>query len=425
MTPNRMFPLGAVAMLVLSGCLGPTTVRLEPITPPPGISARVSAEVETSALALNGGTLVVTLLKAGTTDRISNAKLSLVGPTLGAAINRLGNDVSFSPLIPGSYELRVSAPGYKTQVEGNITLEANQELTRTIALEPEGGTVSGRVVVGGTPIWGARVLLGEAWTFTDQEGRFTLTGVGAGPGTLKVRKGGYQNLDRSVTVSGATSAGDLSLTAKATARTVAIANPTQTWGDSTIDAQLIGLKSAVNGASDLNWTLSPGNADVRLVASPKATLNAEEYQRFVAGGGTLIVTGEWAGFGDYDPEAANALTRPFGLALRPDLVRVAGQTSNREWVAASVASSLPVSSNVDGLMLRTGSSVMTNPLATILATTGTNGYRVQAFSTGQQTLAAAMPHGDGLVIVVGDTSAWVGSSLEVGNREFMLNLFRW
>src|SRR5690606_18558834 len=117
------------------------------------------------ALALNGATLTISLFKAGSEERLNGASLSLVGPTLGAAEIRLGTNATFGPLIPGSYRLRVSAPGYKTLVEGNITLDAKQALERKVELEPEGGTVTGRVVSGGAPVWGARVLLGDVWTF--------------------------------------------------------------------------------------------------------------------------------------------------------------------------------------------------------------------------------------------------------------------
>jgi len=423
----------AAGVLLLTGCPGAPTVTLEPIQRPPGIAARVDGEVERTALALNGGLLIVSLVKAGSGERISNASVSLVGPTLGTGTIRQATDIEFAPLIPGAYQLRVSAPGYKTQVEGNITLDAKQTLERKIELVPEGGTLTGTVTANGQPVWGARVLSGDAWTFTGQDGKFSLSGVAAGAGTLKIRKGGYQGLDQSVTVNGAASLGTLSLSALGGNRTVALVNPADSFGGGTqtvgseFKAFLDGLNNGLARASSLE------SAQVRLLVSPRLTSagvgaapDAAATREWVAGGGTLIVTGEWGGFGDYNPEAINKLTRPFGLAVRPDLVRISGQTPQSEWVPATVNPAFPVSRGASALKLYTGCSVMASPMATAIASSGASGYRVQAFTTGEQTLAAAVPYGNGLVVLVGDTSAWVGNHLnEAGNRQFMLNLFGW
>jgi hypothetical protein len=112
--------------------------------------------------------------------------------------------------------------------------------------------------------------------------------------------------------------------------------------------------------------------------------------------------------------------------VRPDLVRISGQSTQREWISAGVNPVLPLSRNVSSVALYTGASVMASPMATTLASTGAGGYRVQALNVGVQTLAAAVPYGDGLVVLIGDTSAWTGSHVsKAGNRQFMLNLFGW
>ena len=427
MTTFRVVPAALMAsILLLTGCPGPATVKLEPIPRPPGVVARVDGEVEQTALALNGGQLLVSLVKAGTGERISNATFSLVGPTHGTGTIRQATDIAFSPLIPGAYQLRVSAPGYKTQVDGNITLEAKQTLERKITLVPEGGPLTGTVMANGQPVWGARVILGDAWTFTGQDGSFSLSGAPSGAGTLKIRKGGFQKLDQAVTVGGAASLGTLSLSAQGGARTVALVNPGDSFGggvktvESEFKALLDGLGTGLARASNVE------TANVRLLVSPRTTPDVGAMQTFVSSGGTLIVTGEWGGFGEYDPEALNRLTRPFGLAVRPDLVRISGRTTQSEWISASVNPVLPASRNVSSLALYTGASVMASPMATAIASTGASGYRVQALNVGDQTLAAAVPYGDGLVVLIGDTSAWTGSHVsQAGNRQFMLNLFGW
>jgi hypothetical protein len=432
MTSFRALTALSASLVLLTGCPGPATVKLEPIPRPPGVVARVDAEVELTAQALNGGTLVASLFKAGTTERIANASFSLIGPTLGSGEIQRGTDIAFYPLIPGSYALRVSAPGYvplvdreiaftvKTKEDGTTELEPKL-IERRLELTPEAGTVTGTVTSGGKPLWGARVLMGESWTFTGQDGSFKLTGV-AGSGTLKVRKGGYHGQDRLVTVSGETRTDAFSLAERGGKRRVELVNAGQHFAGGTTVGDILG--SLLQDASIT--TMGPGPVDVRLLASPKVTPDIAETQAFVRAGGTLIMTGEWGGFGDYDPAALNALARPFGLAVRPDLVRIAGQTTQSETISATVNPALPASRDASSVKLFTSSSVMATPMAVTLADSGASGYRVQAASAGAQTLAAAVPYGDGLVVLVGDTSAWAGSHLnEPGNRQFMLNLFGW
>lgn len=424
---TRLLRLGLPLALLLVGCPGIPTVKLQPIPRPPGVVAQVEADVERTALALNGAMLTLSIVKAGTEERLTNVTVSLVGPTLGAATIERGNAVSFTPLIPGSYQLRVSAPGYKTLVEGNITLESKQTLERKIELEPEGGTITGRVLSGGQAVWGARVRLGDVWAFTEKDGSFTISGAGAGAGTLSVRKGGYAGHDQAVTVKGATSVGDLNLGALGGKRAVMLVNASESFGGGvkTVGSELMALRDAVSATSTLSWTGTPAEANVRIYASPKVAGDVAELQGFVSGGGTLVITGEWGGFGDYDSAAVNAMARPFGLAVRPDLVRMAGQAQS-EWITASPNPAMAPSQGVSALKLYTSASVMALPMAVKLAGTGANGYRVQAVNNGDQTLAAAVPYGDGLVVLVGDTSAWTGTHLgEGGNRQFMLNLFGW
>lgn len=423
MQPWRSLFAAVMASLLLAGCPGPQPAKLEPITRPPGVSARVDAEVEQTAMALGGGTLLVSVVKADTREPILGATVSLIGPTLGSVVIDKRVSASFSPLIPGTYQVRASAPGYVVAVEGNMKLEAKQVLEREIVLKPVTGTVSGRVLSNGTPVWGARVLLGDVWTFTGQDGGFSLEG--AGSGTLSVRKGGLEPLNRDVALNGEVRLGDLGLAPAAGKRRVRLMNPLQAFGAGSVATALDGLMNAVSLQAGLERTETPGQEAVRLLASPKAAVDAAEYQQFVASGGTLVVTGEWGGFGDYDPAALNALTRPFGLAVRPDLVRIAGQ-ANSEMLAAALNPVLRPSQGVDALKLYTASSLVSLPPAVTLADSGASGYRVQAMATGAQTLAAAIPHGDGLVVLVGDTSAWTTSHLgEAGNKQFMLNLFGW
>jgi len=86
-----------------------------------------------------------------------------------------------------------------------------------------------------------------------------------------------------------------------------------------------------------------------------------------------------------------------------------------------------------GIELFESCSLLAPAPAVPLASTGSGGFRVTALLSGDFVLAAARPYGRGMVVAVGDTSAWAtpgtqgsGSNLDVpDNRAFILDLFRW
>ena len=94
----------------------------------------------------------------------------------------------FREVTPGRYTLRVWYPNGPRR-DLDIELRAGEE--RVIEVRPKGGAAVKGVVVGpgGGPVAGVDVAwMGEkhANTNTDERGRFNLTGLDAGPGTVKV-----------------------------------------------------------------------------------------------------------------------------------------------------------------------------------------------------------------------------------------------
>lgn len=122
---------------------------------------------------------------------------------------------AFSDLPPGSYELRVSAPGqgsrYGAASLPAVLVTTEREPSGRIRLAPADAALaptrlSGRVLRGDTsprqPAVGARVRLRGDTTVvrTAADGRFTLSGLNAGSPTLEVVAQGYQTLTRAVTL---------------------------------------------------------------------------------------------------------------------------------------------------------------------------------------------------------------------------------
>lgn len=134
---------------------------------------------------------------------------------LDRQVSRPDGLYAFAGLPPGSYQLRVSAPGAGTRY-GTASLPAvlvadARDAGGRIRLAPADAAlaptrISGSVLRGDTtpakPAAGARVRLrGEGLTVhADDDGRFTLAALPAGRSTLEVVAQGYRTLTQVVTL---------------------------------------------------------------------------------------------------------------------------------------------------------------------------------------------------------------------------------
>ncbi len=430
-------------MLLLAGC--PSPVNLAPAKRPPDFVAHKVVDPSTGLVfeageAIAGGRLTIKLLKAGTGERVADAKVTVIGPTLASGTSAANLDLSLQPLEPGTYHVRVEAPGYVTVSSAPITLSTQTSTTVSYELAPAGGEITGRALdASGNPLPGAWVSHGDSYAFADATGAFRLTGVPTGTQEIAVAKTGYtpSAVSAAVTASGA-ALGDVRLTSRP--RTVYLENAGQAFGNSTVGNSLSALMTAL---TNNGFTLQAQQSDptIRVVASPTsaaigdAAARSESLRSFVAAGGKLVLLGEWGGFLNYNPDTLNRLAEPFGLAFNPDLVRLSG-SSNPGWIhLPGVAPALPAVSPVpNGIQLFDSCSLLAPAPAVPLASTGAGGFRVSAVMNGDFRVAAARPYGRGLVVAVGDTSAWAnpatrgaGSSnlAEASNEAFILDLFRW
>ncbi len=109
-------------------------------------------------------------------------------------------------LDPGTYDIRVSAPGFSTELQQGIHVTASATATANVALLVP-GLVSGKVIEadGATPIQGATVSLYDdpvaiASVITDAAGDYVLQGVHPGIRTLRAVMPGYVPAQRNVTI---------------------------------------------------------------------------------------------------------------------------------------------------------------------------------------------------------------------------------
>lgn len=440
---KRALPVVALA-LTMTGCPwwgteatpSPTPAPTTPVgspTPTPGapVSTR---EVLVSGPAVVNGQVVVTTRDAATGAAISGARVILTGPTMGTGLTEAGT-LALDPLEGGTYSVYVEAAGRVVTLAEGVVVQPPASTSVVVTLPKAGGVLMGQVVdEAGTHLAGARVTAGLVSTVCDADGTYELHGLAAGATvTVAGHKTGYGHATLTTTVGDGDRALNKLVLAAGTRR-FALENRDEPLGSGMVGEALRDLRAAL--VAD-GWTeVAPGAArEATLIASPRASWvtssRVSDLEARVRSGETLIVTGEWGGAPDYSPEAATRLVSPYGLAVRPDLVRSAVGTKTG-WL--SLTANIPWLRLCD-LMLFESASVFAPPPAMGIAYAGTDTYRIMAGSQGP-CMVAARAWGRGLVVVTGDTTAWTSGIIPgktsgdvhlgaANNRDFMLSLFRW
>ncbi|MBM3268678.1 MAG: carboxypeptidase regulatory-like domain-containing protein [Candidatus Sericytochromatia bacterium] len=375
-------------------------------SPDPGVSLLPAGSSDGPILARprNGGRLEVDL--AATAGR-RDVVLSLIGPDLAYTRAEAGTKVVFHSLATGSYLLLAegeSRPSARRSVE---IKELRATVSVAVDLPAEAAVVSGIVRdAQGKPLAGARVGNGATWRLTGADGQYA---IAASP--LEVHKTGFAT----ATASG----GDVRLAA----RPLFVSFENDPFGADRSTA----FKSAANRMRALGWTVGNNleTADVRVVAAPAATIgtSADALGRFVRDGGKLVVTGDWGGAGAFSPSALNKVLLPLGAAIGQDLIRHAG--SSPEWLRlAPEQLAAGLAQDVRAVLLPWSATTWAVPPFQDLAGAPGGSYRVQAAAA--RAVVSARAVGPGLVVVVGDTSAWLdpdGISRE-DNARFFENVLR-
>lgn len=454
----RLVPLAAtLVMLTVTGCPwpwgptptpsgSPTPTQPPVVTPTPG-QPTLNREVFVSGTAIVNGVLTVRTVKAGTQETLADCTISLSGPTPARGVTSSTQDMRFDPLEAGTYTVRVAAPGYATRVIEGVGINPATPAAVTVELTPQAGKALGRVVTqGGAAIAGARVSSGGAVAFTGADGSYALEGLNPGNNTLTIAKTGFAPTTTTVSVNGQdATVGDVALASRDLV--VAFENPDQTYdvlsGGATrsVATALAPLRTAL-AAAGFTVQDDATTPAIRVVVCPTAEFASpatiDRLRTFVADGGKLVLLGEWGGALRYNPEALNRIATPFGLAFHPDLVRSSQNAGQAGWVRVpGISGPMPaVEAMPQGITLFESSSLFVLPPALGIAYAGSGGYRVAAVGSDGPCMAAVRTYGAGMVVGVGDTSAWTAGAItgnshddgnlgETNNRQFMLNLFRW
>lgn len=433
---RRPLLLGLFAVpLAMAACQNTNVVQPPPPTPTPSFvapSIPPGGQYSDSGIQVSGGSLYVKL--SGGSGAVSNATLSLYGPTLATSAVDSTGQATLSPLEPGGgYRLVVTAPGYATQEVGNITITKKQTTPEQLTLS-QGATVSGHVTAGGQPVAGAVVSDGLNSALTDSQGAYRLDGVAPKSMTLTCSKPHYQTGSQTanVTAQGATGV-DFSLAATPP---VAYFDPSVSPGIPL--AKFQGLQQALQNDGWQIASQAPTQGGAWVLVSPSTsmpTATANQLSAFVAQGGKLIVFGEWGGFAGFQNPDTDALVHGYGLHFDPDLVRDPS-ASNPDWVTVnSFAPNNPAVAGVSTLKLYQACSVFGVGPAEVLAQTGASDYQVEDNAQAKPwAVLVGGPFKGGKAIAVGDASAFsdedtdgngVSNLSEGDNKRLVTQLFDW
>lgn len=275
----------------------------------------------------------------------------------------------------------------------------------------------------GHPLAGAVVASDKAATLTGADGRFRLPDSA---GTLTARKIRYASLKVSRSMD------RIVLTPED--RPVRVA-----WDQRWQSPAMEGLKGhlAANGFAITPVTdgALPEDQDLYVLASPSWFNQAayEEYLRQAGRGAKILLLGEWGGYDGIDLAACNSLGTKAGITFVAAAVRTYSDRTPEEWLTFRPSKELLGTDLAKGVRLFTAGALDLQPPALSLLATDGEGIRIQSWSRGVQSVAAAGPLGRGSLVALADTSLWTDETDSDGsahwksldNPAFAVSLLNW
>jgi YD repeat-containing protein len=171
------------------------------------------------------GTLTGTITRASNGTALSGATVQavLAGVIKATATSAADGTYSIGNLDPGTYDVRVLATGYSSEVRGGTVLSVNATTTVNVAMS-QPGSVGGTVTQsdGITPIAGAAVTvyagaMQKGTASTNGSGGYTISPLHPGTYTVQAANVGYRTKEQSAVINeNATTTANLSLDAAGT-----------------------------------------------------------------------------------------------------------------------------------------------------------------------------------------------------------------
>lgn len=425
-------PLSHTLPKLLPALLGSLTCSLLSACPAPNNSQ--NPQTQASALA-------TAQLQALVTDSAGKAasgvKLHFTHP-LESGLDRVSDGSGLADLTGlkagTAYLLTVTGAGFISReqiVQVPNAASKGTPLQLKVVLEKAGFALEGRITdASGQAVAGAAIVAGDTSVETNSDGKFSLS-LASAPAEITANKQGY----RSCTVSGS----GCQLQTQPIARRLRTIDNRQPLGLSANDfnsqAASLLADSRSAGYEVMAWPgqeLDPAR-DTLWLAAPAQAVSADEIRQlvaFVKAGGKLVVSSEWAGFGQLNLESLRNLLSNFGLAPGSDTLHQDSSLSIKLF-----ATDHPLVSGLKQLSLyRSGSvQLLQANKARLLAYSSADGYRISASVGGQGVLGSAVS-GKGKVVAIGDSSLWleddadgngVKNYAEADNSKLWKNVLSW
>ena len=186
-----------------------TTVPSGATTGPVVVTASGNSSAGFNLTVITTGTMTGTITRATGGAAVSGATVQavLTGIVKGTATTAANGTYTIGSLDPGTYDVRVSASGFATELRQNVSIAANVTTTTNASLwQP--GSISGVVtqtsnsaaIIGAA----ASMYLGPSQkgaTSTDGSGAYALSSLHPGAYTLQMASVGYRTKEQGVTIS--------------------------------------------------------------------------------------------------------------------------------------------------------------------------------------------------------------------------------
>lgn len=275
----------------------------------------------------------------------------------------------------------------------------------------------------GKPLAGAVVASDKAAALTGADGRFSLPDR---TGTLTVRKIRYT--PRMITPSSDR------IVLSPDDRKVRVAWD-QRWQSPGMEGLMGHLAANGFAVTPVSQGTLPEDQDLYVLPSPAWFTRAayEEYLRQAGRGAKIVVLGEWGGYDGIDLSACNALGTKAGITFVATAVRTYGDRATEEWLTFRATGSVLGGDFPQGVRLFTAGALDLAAPALSLLATDAEGIRIQTWSRGVQTVAAAGPLGRGSLVALADTSLFTDELGPDGsphwkaldNPAFAVSLLNW
>jgi hypothetical protein len=383
-------------------------------------------------------------------EPIKDAEVKLVSTNgINKTLKTNENGISFfTDIIENNfYDIEVTAKDFVSNKTNLKVDSSNKEVN--IKLYKNFATLKGTIVSeNDIPVESAVIKVGNNFTLSDKDGNFSININSLDKIKVEIFKNGFSNLkteDIDFSKENNKDLGKIKLSQLKRKVSVFFDNRTNllTYLDKLNDL-LVNFEYEIKKGNFYNENLD--NIDILVLVCPNFDYNSQEImklQSFIRiGGKKIIILGEWGGYSYFYSNSINTLLKEFNLKINQDLVRDNADFTSNEIITKYIQPHY-VTRNVSSLSFYSSSSLEIfkggiNELKTdftkSLVYTSSNGFKIQQYTKGQQSLlAVSLAYGTKLVLI-GDTSLFTSDDSnyngisnidESDNKTLALNIFSW